>query len=358
MTDLDFAPPMPTRLDTPIGLIGCGWAASMQLAAYRAAGFSVVALADRTREKAEDLRDRYAPEATIYGSAAALLADDRVRVVDLATHTDARPALVEMALRAGRHVLSQKPFVDDLSVGERLCDLADEMGLTLAVNHNGRWAPHFAVLLAAARSGLLGDVTSADFWVYWPHDKTVAESPLFASMDDLVLYDFGIHWFDICAALVPGVPTAVYAQVGTREGQRIDAPTQAQAVLSYPEAQVSLRFRGAESRREQGGYRVNGTAGSVIHEGGSLGGTVVTTVTGSEDCQDVVTISTGLDWFGPGMTGSMGELLLSMEEGRQPSNSGRSALRGLALCFAALESVRSGSPCAVDPLGSRSGDLR
>ena len=44
-----------------IGLVGCGWVASMQLAAYREAGFSVVAVTDHTRAKAERLRDESAP---------------------------------------------------------------------------------------------------------------------------------------------------------------------------------------------------------------------------------------------------------------------------------------------------------
>ena len=42
------------------------------------------------------------------------------------------------ALEAGKHVLSQKPFVLDLDDGQELVDLADRNGLKLAVNQNGR----------------------------------------------------------------------------------------------------------------------------------------------------------------------------------------------------------------------------
>jgi predicted dehydrogenase len=323
----------------------------MQLAAYRDAGFPVVALTDHTPAKAERLRDEFYPEAVVHPDLTSLLADGAVQVVDVATHPAGRPAVVEQALRAGRHVLSQKPFVEDLDEGERLCALADDVGRTLAVNANGRWAPHFAALFEAVEAGRVGAVTSADFWVYWPHDAVVADMPTFAGMADLVLYDFGIHWFDLVGALLPGPARTVSAQVGRRAGQRVGAPTQAQVVVDFPEAQVSLRFRAAEPRAERGGYRVDGVAGSVLHEGTSLGGPQVLVVSGDGPDAREAPVVVETDWFGPGMAGTMGELLAALDEGRVPRNAARTALPGLALCFAAVESARTGS--AVRP-----GDVR
>ncbi len=329
-----------------IGIVGCGWVASMQLAAYREAGFRVVALTDHTPAKAQRLRDELFPDATVHPDVEALLADDAVTVVDVATHAAGRPAVVEQALRAGRHVLSQKPFVEDLDEGERLCDLADRHGVRLAVNANGRWAPHFAALLDAVASGRVGTVTSADFWVYWPHDTVVADMPAFATMTDLILFDFGIHWFDLVGALLAGPASSVCAQVGRRAGQLVSAPTQAQVLVDHPDAQVSLRFRAAEPRAERGGYRVDGTHGSVLHEGGSLGGSSVLVVTGSGDAAKEEVVEIGSDWFGPGLAGTMGELLTALDEGRAPRNAARTALPGLALCFAAVEAARTGAVVA------------
>jgi predicted dehydrogenase len=329
---------------TGIGLVGCGWVASMQLAAYREAGFPVVALTDHTPAKAERLRDEYAPGATVHADVDALLADDAVTVVDVATHATGRSAVVGQALRAGRHVLSQKPFVEDLDEGEALCDLADQVGRTLAVNANGRWAPHFAALLDTVAAGRVGTVTSADFWVYWPHDAVVADMPAFASMADLVLYDFGIHWFDLVGTLLPEAARSVCAQVGRRVGSLVSAPTQAQVLVDAGAAQVSLRFRAAEPRAERGGYRVDGTRGSVLHEGVSLGGSSVLVVTGSGQGAQEEVVGISADWFGPGMAGTMGELIAAVDEGRPARNDARTSLPGLALCFAAVESARTGMP--------------
>jgi predicted dehydrogenase len=55
-------------------------------------------------------------------------------------------------------VLSQKPFVLDLDVGERLCERAAKRGVRLAINQNGRWAPHLACMREAVIAGLIGEV--------------------------------------------------------------------------------------------------------------------------------------------------------------------------------------------------------
>ena len=89
-----------------------------------------------------------------------LLSRDDIEVFDITPHPAERVPLVEAALKAGKHVLSQKPFVVDLDTGERLVELADRNGVKLAVNQNGRWAPHFAYMREAVRAGLIGDVVS------------------------------------------------------------------------------------------------------------------------------------------------------------------------------------------------------
>lgn len=342
--ELDLRPPRPVRRDRGIGVVGCGWVAGMALAAYKSAGYRVAALTDHSPAKAHALRDTWFPDARVHSDLAAMLADDAVEVLDVATHPGGRAAVVEEALRRGRHVLAQKPFTEDLDEGERLARLADDLGRVLAVNHNGRWAPHFAALLAADRAGALGAVTSADFAVHWPHDAVVQDKPGFAAMADLVLYDFGIHWFDLVSALLPDRPATVYAQVGHRPDQRIPAPTQAQVLIGYPQAQVSMLFRAAEPRHERGGYRVDGTVATVTHEGGSLGGHGVCMITGRGPDETVTHIPIEADWFAPGMAGTMGELLSAVDDDRVPLHCAASSLRGLALCFAALESARTGLP--------------
>lgn len=323
----------------PIGVLGCGWIAGMQLDAYRRMGLNVVALCDRHSERAEQYADTYYPEAAAYSDIEAFLRHPGVRIIDIATHVDGRPEAVLACLRAGKHVLSQKPFVENLATGRELAGAADAAGVLLAVNQNGRWAPHFGAMLALVSTGLIGRVVSADFQVAWPHDLIVEDKPAFAAMDDLILFDFGAHWFDVLGQLAPAGDLEVRAVTSRRPGQAIAAPTQANAIVTGTDFIASLTFRAAERFAEHGGYRVSGTRGVITHSGASLGGRSV----GIETGDGVATIETDEDWFAHGLAGAMRALVGSVSAGRTPPHDAASALRGLELCFAALESARTGA---------------
>lgn len=328
-----------------VALIGCGGISAAHLTAYRAADLDVAVLCDRTLEKARRRRDEFYPGAAITDSVDEVLEDPAIEIVDIATHVAGRISLVEQALRAGKHVLSQKPFVLDIDEGQRLIEVADQKDRLLAVNHNGRWAPHFAIAIEKVRDGSIGDVSSADFAVYWPHDQVFENDPHFSTMTDLVLYDFGIHWFDLIAQLLEdaGDPLRVYAVASARPGARIPVPTDASVVIEYERASATIVFRASSPLAESGRFRIEGSRGTLVHEGESLGGELVELYRQDER----IDIPADGDWWSRGMIGTMQELIDAVSEGRQPSNRAASALPGLRLCFAAIESVRTGLP--VDP---------
>ena len=341
-TEGELTPVDPSR--HRIALIGCGAISALHLAAYRDAGFVVSLLCDRSLAKARSRRDELFPGAGITTSVQDVLGDPDIDIVDVATHVHGRPPLVRQLLLAGKNVLSQKPFVQDLDEGEMLIELAGREGKLLAVNHNGRWAPHFAVALACVARGDIGTVTSADFDVYWSHDLVVQDEPKFAGMFDVLVYDFGIHWFDVVAQLFPKTePATVWASAGMRPGQCISAPTQLDVVVEYPAARASIRFRASSRRAESGSFRIEGTDGVIRHSGASLGGgdVRIDTETGS------AVVRPSGDWWTNGMTGTMAELMAAVEHHRLPRHAATTSLPGLALCFAAMQSIRSGHVVAA-----------
>src|SRR4029079_9330066 len=127
-------PPMPRRLDHPIALIGAGGISSAHLDAYRKSGFNVKVIASRTLARPISRRDEFFPHAKVSDDIAGTIARDDIEVVDLTPHPEVRAPLIEAALKAGKHVLSQKPFVLDIAFGKWLADLADKQGVVLAVN--------------------------------------------------------------------------------------------------------------------------------------------------------------------------------------------------------------------------------
>ncbi len=111
----------------------------------------------------------------------------------------------------------------DLDVGQRLADIADEMGVKLAVNQNARWAPHFSYIREAVRAGLLGSIDAIHCDVHWDH-SWVKGTP-FESVRHLILYDFGIHWFDFVRTIMGDViPRRIYASMARSATQTIQPP--------------------------------------------------------------------------------------------------------------------------------------
>jgi predicted dehydrogenase len=336
---LPYEPQDPKRYRPTIGLIGCGGISEYHLRAYKQAGYHVAALCDRHAERADARRRAFFPKAAIYTDYRELLRRSDVEVVDITTHPRDRISQIDQALRAGKHVLSQKPFVLDLSQGERLADLADRKGVKLAINQNGRWAPHFSYIRQAIENNLIGDVLAAHLAVHWSHDWVAGTK--FDAIRHLVLYDFGIHWFDIVTAFMGGRrANRVYASAAPAKGQKAKPALLAQAMIEYEGAQASIVFDGFTQIGPQDDTYVMGSAGSIASTGPDLSRQKLTVYTKRGQSRPRLRGT----WFPGGFHGAMGELLCAIEEKREPSNGARANLESLALCFAATRAADTGKP--------------
>lgn len=339
LPNVDYRPRDPGNYRPAIGLIGCGGITSYHLQAYRAAEYRVVALCDVNRAAAEGRKAEYFPEATVYSNADELLGRDDIQVVDITTHPLQRVPLIEKALLAGKHVLSQKPFVLDLDAGERLVALAEQRNRLLAVNQNGRWAPHFSYIRQAIAQGVIGAPSAAHLAVHWNHGWVAGT--VFEHVEHLILYDFAVHWFDIlCCFMGDQQPRSVYATVAKSVSQVIAQPLLAQVLVEYDHAQASLVFDADTQHGSLETTYVTGPLGTLSSRG-------------VDSNRQQVTLSVGRQrrnpqligrWFPDGFHGTMGELLCAIEENREPTHSAKNNLRSLALCFAAVASAQQRAP--------------
>jgi predicted dehydrogenase len=210
--------------DTPLGLgvVGAGRFARFVLsAAAGVAAVRVVAVTDAVPGRAAEL-------ATIHGADAvaglpALLADDRVEAVVVATPPDSHAPLALEALAAGRHVFCEKPVAltepdaDDV----RAAVLAG--GRAFVVDHVLRYNPLLAALCRLREAGLLGAVRrlavendAADEDLpprHWFWDEAVSGG---------ILLEHGVHFFDAAAMLIGAPALRVQALGGARDDGRTD----------------------------------------------------------------------------------------------------------------------------------------
>jgi len=352
MFDFPYQPPRPRAYRPKIALIGCGSITKTHLAAYVKQGYEVVALCDAYEPIARERAAQFYPDAAVYARSEDVFERADVDVVDLATHPQERAGLIRASLEAGKHVLSQKPFVTDLALGRELCDLADARGLKLAVNQNGRWAPHWSWIRAAVAEGAIGDLTATHLRCSWDH-SFIKGTP-FERMEDVILYDYAIHWFDFLNVLWRGRDWKRVCAIKTHvRGQEVEPPMSAQVLVEWEGGAASLLFDATVRFGGQDTTFVAGTRGTLASTGPHLNAQTVSLSREGE------TFSPTLEgaWFPDGFAGSIGELLCAIEEDREPGNSGRDNLRSLELTFAAIASAFDGQskvPGEVGALDPRS----
>jgi predicted dehydrogenase len=90
----------------------------------------------------------------------ALLADNTLDAVVIATPNSLHEAQIVAAARAGKHVYVEKPFTLTLAAARRAIAAVERAGVTLAVGLNRRFHPHMIELTRRVRAGELGVISS------------------------------------------------------------------------------------------------------------------------------------------------------------------------------------------------------
>ena len=340
--DLDYKPPQPKDYRPRIGLIGCGGISPYHLKAYRQTGLEVVGLCDLNPEAARERQEAFYPEAVCHGDFRDLLSDETIEVVDIALHPGPRAAVIEAALKAGKHVLSQKPFALDLEVAERLTQLAEQLDLRLAVNQNGRWAPYLRYIQQAIDSGLIGHIHTVNLHLNWDH--TWIRGTPFETIHHIILYDFAVHWIDATVNFFKGQKAELaLGTVRAASDQTINPPMMGGAVIQFSKGFATLGFDGHSKQGALERITVTGSKGVLTASGEvcKVSEVILETDKGKATAQ------LEGQWFEEGFQGTMGELICAIEEVRQPFNSARNNLDTLATLFAVIGSADRGHAMKV-----------
>jgi predicted dehydrogenase len=96
--------------------------------------FNLYALCDRDRGYADWVEGQFKFGARMYYDMDEVLANPEIRAVALIVPPGGRAKLIEKILRAGKHVMTTKPFESDPEEALRVLDLAKKLGLALHLN--------------------------------------------------------------------------------------------------------------------------------------------------------------------------------------------------------------------------------
>jgi predicted dehydrogenase len=141
-----------------VGIIGCGWPGAAHARGYLAAGgFKVAAVADLIPDRRKKLMAEFQIPRE-YSDAKDLVKDKEIDAVSIALPNHMHAAVAQAALRAGKHVLCEKPPAISAAEARRMDAAAKKNGKVLLYSLQRRFGPHEQAAKAAVAKGYIGDV--------------------------------------------------------------------------------------------------------------------------------------------------------------------------------------------------------
>jgi predicted dehydrogenase len=346
--DLDIYPPLPQRKDVRIGILGSGFIVdSCHLVSYRTAGFNPVAIASRNRQRAAEVAQRHhVPK--VCDTYEQLLDDPAIEVLDIAVPPQATLDLIKAACqrRTVKGILAQKPLGINYNQAIEAVRTCEAAGITLAVNQNMRYDHSVRAAKTLLRNGTIGepviatiDMRGIPHWQSWQ-----------AELGWVTLRIMSIHHLDTFRYWF-GEPERIFCS--TRPDPRTKFPHTDGICAYILEYARGLRCIAIDDTWTGPAmedcpediyieWRIEGLNGLAI---GSIGWCLDPYTTpssirfASKGDHGFQVPAWSESWFPDAFAGTMGELLLALENGRQPSISGRENLKTMALVEAAYLSA-------------------
>jgi predicted dehydrogenase len=202
-------PPDPTPAGVrPIRLafLGCGFITSVHSRHLARLGRQFeCSYASRELPRAEDYRRRFGGSRA-YGSYVAALADPDVDAVVVAVPPRFHAELTLAALRAGKHVLVEKPAFPSRTDYELVRAARDEADRVICVGENDHYKPLAVTLRRLLADGVIGDLVMTSIVTVadrpkggddWRNDEEMAGGDAF--------FEEGIHWLHLAGSLGPRI---------------------------------------------------------------------------------------------------------------------------------------------------------
>ncbi|MDD3023255.1 MAG: Gfo/Idh/MocA family oxidoreductase [Syntrophomonadaceae bacterium] len=144
-----------------IGIVGCGGIANgKHLPAIKKNGnYEIVAFCDIIRERAEKAKEQYGtPESKIFTDYTELVKEADIEAVYVLTPNKSHSFISIAAMKAGKHVMCEKPMAKTYADAKLMLETAKETGKLLTIGYQNRYRQDSEYLKKACDNGDLGDV--------------------------------------------------------------------------------------------------------------------------------------------------------------------------------------------------------
>lgn len=324
--------------------VGCGSMSPVWFQAAREVPeLEIVGLADVQRTAAEARRDEFCAGAAVGTDTAAMLTQLKPDLLFNCTVPEAHHSVIQAALQAGVHVLSEKPLAATVSQARELVEEAARGHRLLAVTQNYRYRAAPRTVRDVLASGVIGHVVAmtCDYFdaLHFGNFRDTMEHPL--------LLEMAIHHFDLARFFGADEPTRVDCCEWNPAGSWYCQGGNAFATFQFA-SDLVFSYRGSWCSEGvptsgNGQWRFCGTRGTLLWDGAERIQMETVAKAGgfkSELASHAIEVRPA-----PGRDQShvslMREFVDCMGTGRQPETNGQDNVRSLMMVCAAIADVRA-----------------
>ncbi|MCI2421734.1 Gfo/Idh/MocA family oxidoreductase [Saccharopolyspora sp. K220] len=273
-----------------VAILGAGMIGEVHRRAAILAGADLVGVLASSPQRSRQVASGWSVRA--YQDLAEVLADERVDVVHVCTPNATHAPFAEAALRAGKHVICEKPLGVSLAEAERMAVAAAGSGRVAAVPFVYRYHPVVREIRARRQAGEFGDWnllhgSYLQDWMLSPDASSWRVDPglggpsrAFADIGshwcDLVQWVSGEEFTDVLAELSIAVPTRPatagpsFTGPAAVSGDRVEVRTEDSAALLLRTAGGVLGTatisQVAAGRKNRLWFELDGTLGSAVFD--------------------------------------------------------------------------------------------
>ena len=224
--------------------LGAGGRGLSHVSGYMASPYwDVVAVVDRLPERLEVARQRTGiDEKLCYTDFAEAVnstgADAVIAVGEASLHT----GMIRLALDAGKHVVTEKPFTIDLGEAEGIVETAEEKKLCLMVAHNHRYVQTFRTMRRLLDEGRYGRTGYAMLY------HTKSRGGPYRTMPHMHLWDQGSHNIDTLVSVLPAPVKRVYGKSFHPTWSDWPSPSTMVATIEFEDGLIAQVLSTSDSR--------------------------------------------------------------------------------------------------------------
>ncbi|MGO1543692.1 MAG: Gfo/Idh/MocA family protein [Gulosibacter sp.] len=236
-----------------VALVGAGMAGQAHAFGYRNASMAddlrdvaieLDTVADVSEALAEDVRLRYGFKRAT-ADISQIAANPEIDVISVALPNHAHRAVLEVLLRSGKHVLTEKPLGVGVEDAEYLTNLSLQYPGIRSVGFSYRRIPALAQMAQIVREGRLGDIWHFESSYYADHAASAADRFTWrfdrATAGGGALSDLGAHAVDAIAFVISPIDEVLSAQFKTSITERTDRSGQQHEVTNDDFASALVR---------------------------------------------------------------------------------------------------------------------